>query len=356
MKLHPLVQLLLAPVSLLYGVGVTVHDLLYRTDVLRGSKFNVPTIAVGNLTMGGSGKTPHVEYIADFLRVYVSTAILSRGYKRKTHGFLRLSENTTVTDGGDEPMQYVRKFPNVVVAVGENRTNAIIAMMAQAPHLQCIILDDAFQHRAVEPGLSILLTEFSLPFTRDFLLPSGRLREWRAGYKRADMIIVTKCPPHVTSAEREALLQEIKPYPHQKIFFSTYIYGAPYRFMYPSLTTHLTTGTDVLLICAIARADYLVSYLKTKVNSIQAIEYSDHHFFERTDIGSLKRSYNALNARNKIIITTEKDAIRLEEHWELIREYDLPIFVLPVKVGFEAADDEEAFQDSIADYLLGVKK
>jgi tetraacyldisaccharide 4'-kinase len=355
MKLHPLLQILLAPASLLYGVGVTVHDLLYRMDILRGSKFNVPTIVVGNLTMGGSGKTPHVEYIADFLRVYVSTGILSRGYKRKTHGYLRLTENTTVADGGDEPMQYVRKFPNVFVAVGENRTNAIITMKGQAPHLQCIILDDAFQHRAVEAGLNILLTEFSLPFTRDYLLPSGRLREWRAGYKRADIIIVTKCPPQISPEQRTKLLAEIKPYAHQKVFFSKYIYGAPYRFMYPSLTTHLTTGTDVLLICAIARADYLMAYLKTKVNSIKTIEYGDHHFFERTDIGNLKREYNGISARNKIIITTEKDAMRLEEHWDLIREYDLPIFVLPVKVGFMDADEED-FQDSVADYLLGVKK
>jgi tetraacyldisaccharide 4'-kinase len=353
--LHPIIQFVLAPVSLLYGIGVTVHDLLYRQDILRASKFNVPIISIGNLTMGGSGKTPHVEYLTDFLRVYVSTGILSRGYKRKTQGFLRLTETTTVEQGGDEPLQYVRKFPNVVVAVGENRTNAIISMVAQAPHLQCIILDDAFQHRAVEPGLSILLTEYSLPFTRDYLLPSGRLREWRAGYKRADIIIITKCPPQLPAEQRMALVQEIKPYPHQKIFFSKYVYGAPYRFMYPSLTTHLTTGTDVLLICAIARADYLMNYLKTKVSNIKAIEYADHHFFERTDIGNLKREYNSLVARNKIIITTEKDAMRLETHWDLIREYDLPIFVLPVKVGF-FDEDEEELQDSVADYLLGVKK
>ena len=353
--MHPLLQLLLAPLSLLYGFGVTIHDLLYRQGILQSQRFSVPIISVGNLSVGGSGKTPHVAYLADFLRTYLSIGILSRGYKRKTRGYIALGEHSTVAQVGDEPMQYLRSFANVMVAVAENRTLGIINMMAQRPYLQAIILDDAFQHRAVAAGLSILLTEYNLPFTRDYLLPSGRLREWRAGYHRADIIVISKCPPTITTAIRNQYIAEIKPFTHQHVFFSYYEYGTPYRIMYPSLTTQLTTGSDILLICAIANTDYLLTYLKQKVNSIKVLEYADHHFFDNTEIGNLKNTFLALQSRNKIILTTEKDAIRLEVHQALLREYQLPIFVLPIKVAFHN-NDAEHFEDAVADYLLAVRK
>ena len=353
--MHPLFKILLAPFSLLYGLGVSIHDLLYRQEILRSTEFSVPVIGVGNLSVGGSGKTPHVEYIADFLRKYLRVAILSRGYKRKTRGFVLLNENTTATDAGDEPMQYFRKFSDVSVAVCENRSYGIINLMGNRPNLQTILLDDSFQHRAVQAGFSILLTEYGLPFTRDYLLPSGRLREWRSGYQRADMLIVTKCPPALPPEDRQRFTAELKPYPHQRLFFSYYEYQAPYRFQYPSLTTQLTTGTDILLISAIANTDYLLAYLKQKVNTIRTLEFADHHFFEKTDIGTLKTEFERLHSRNKIILTTEKDAIRLELHLELLRQYQLPIFVLPLRVCFHD-DDETDFQDALADYLLSVKK
>ncbi|MEY4927907.1 MAG: hypothetical protein RI894_2343 [Bacteroidota bacterium] len=353
--MHPLFKILLAPFSLLYGLGVAIHDLLYRQEILRSTEFSVPVIGVGNLSVGGSGKTPHVEYLADFLRTYINVGILSRGYKRKTRGFLLLTENTTATDAGDEPMQYFRKYSDVTVAVAENRSYGIINLMGNRPNLQCILLDDSLQHRAVQAGFSILLTEYSLPFTRDYLLPSGRLREWRSGYQRADTIIISKCPPTLSAENRQKMIDEIKPYPHQKIFFSYYEYQAPYRFQYPSLTTQLTTGTDILLISAIANTDYLLDYLRQKVNTIRTLEFPDHYFFEKTDIGTLKNEYERLNSRNKIILTTEKDAIRLELHLNLLRDYQLPIFVLPLRICFHDKD-EEAFQDTIADYLLSVRK
>ncbi len=353
--MQPIFKILLAPVSLLYGLGVAIHDLLYRQEILRSTEFSVPVIGVGNLSVGGSGKTPHVEYLADFLRKYIKVGILSRGYKRKTRGFLLLNENINANDAGDEPMQYFRKFSNVSVAVCENRSYGIINLMGNRPNLQCILLDDSFQHRAVQAGFSILLTEYSLPFTRDYLLPSGRLREWRSGYQRADAIIITKCPPVLSAENRQKILEEIKPYPHQNVFFSYYEYLAPYRFQYPSLTTQLTTGTDVILISAIANTEYLLDFLKTKVNTIRTLEFPDHHFFEKTDVGRLKNEYDRLSSRNKIILTTEKDAIRLELHLDLLRQYQLPIFVLPLRINFHD-NDEEAFQDTIADYLLSVKK
>ena len=236
MRLHPILQILLAPLSLLYGIGVLLNDLLYRLDILRPTRFGVPTICVGNLTMGGSGKSPHVEYIVDFLRAYISVGTLSRGYKRKTRGFQLAHEASTPEDIGDEPLAYRRKFADVMVAVGENRTFAIMYMVQHQPDLQCIVLDDAFQHRAVQAGLSLLLTEYNLPFTRDYLLPSGRLREWRTGYQRANIIVVTKCPTQLTDNERLKLTQELNPYPQQRVYFSYYKYGAPYRLMFPSFT------------------------------------------------------------------------------------------------------------------------
>ncbi len=353
--MHPVFKILLAPFSLLYGLGVAIHDLLYRQEILRSTEFSVPVIGVGNLSVGGSGKTPHVEYLANFLRTYIKVGILSRGYKRKTRGFLLLNENTTAIDAGDEPMQYFRKYSDVAVAVAENRSYGIINLMGNHPGLQCILLDDSLQHRAVQAGFSILLTEYSLPFTRDYLLPSGRLREWRSGYQRADTIIISKCPPVLSAENRQNMIEEIKPYPHQKVFFSYYEYLPPYRFQYPSLSTQLTMGTDVLLISAIANTDYLLDYLRQKVNTIRTLEFPDHYFFEKTDIGTLKNEYERLNSRNKIILTTEKDAIRLELHLNLLRDYQLPIFVLPLRIRFHDNDEEE-FQDTIADYLLSVKQ
>lgn len=351
---HYLVKLLLAPFSLLYGVGVSVRDMLYRNGVLKGVEFNVPVISVGNLSVGGAGKTPHIEYLIRLLKEYLEVATLSRGYSRKTKGFLTVQAGMTAEQAGDEPLQFKRKFPDIHVTVAESRTFGIPQIMMDRPSTQVVLLDDAFQHRSIKPGLNILLTEFDRPFTRDYLLPSGRLREWRSAYRRADIIVVSKCPLQVTEAERQALTDEIDPLPHQQLFFSYYDYFQPYYILDSRYRLHLREDMDVLLICAIAGTDYLVRYLEERVNTVTVLEYEDHHYFTRHDVAHLQSTYERLESDKKVVITTEKDAMRLELHQAFLKEQRLPLFVLPVQVRFHFGEGGD-FDEQIKDFLLNFR-
>ena len=349
-----LVKLLLSPLSLLYGVGVSIRLLFYRIGLLKSIKFDIPTIAVGNLSIGGAGKSPHIEYLVRLLREYINVATLSRGYRRKTKGYLEVQRNNTATEVGDEPLQFKRKFPDVVVAVSESRTLAIPQIVSTYPNIQCVLLDDAFQHLPIDPGLNILLTEFSKPFTRDWLLPSGRLREPRSGYHRADVIVVSKCPEILTPEDRKKLTEELNLYSHQQIFFSFYRYQQPYYIFQSKYKAKLDADIDVLLICAIAGSKYLIEYLEKKVGSVAALEYEDHHYFNKSDLGNLKRRFEAMDGGKKVIITTEKDAMRLAEHSQFLTENKLPVFVLPIQVAFHN-EDGHGFNNYIKDYLLKFK-
>ncbi len=347
----PLVQLLLAPFSLLYGIGVSIRDFLYKQGLLKGVEFNLPVLSVGNLSVGGAGKSPHIEYLIRSLKDYIDIATLSRGYGRKTKGYLEVHPTMSAEQVGDEPLQFKRKFPDILVTVCESRTFAIPKIMMAQPGIKAILLDDAFQHRSVKPGLNLLLTEFSHPFTRDYLLPAGRLREWRSAYERADLIIVSKCPPELTEQERQALTEEIAPLPHQKLYFSYYEYGQPYFILNPRYRLAFNPELEVLLISAIARTDYLISYLEQQVGSVKAMEYADHHFFSKYDVGQLKANFDRLDTQKKAIITTEKDAMRLQLHHEYIKEHQLPVFALPVQVRFHFGQGED-FDQTIRQFLL----
>ena len=351
---HRLVQLLLAPISLLYGLGVALHRLAYASGLLKAVSFSVPVISIGNLSMGGAGKTPHIEWLVRFLKPYISVATLSRGYRRKTMGFLFVKPEMSAREAGDEPLQFKRKFPDIPVAVSESRVLGIPQIMSDFPQTQAILLDDAFQHRAVQPGLNILLTEFRRPFFKDFLLPSGRLREWRSSYKRADMIIVSKCPEEMGQAEKDTFLAALKPLPSQQVFFSTYTYGAPYYLFNPAYRGTIDTDTEVIVITGIAHAGYLHEYLLPRCGSLTTIEYEDHHDFEMQEMVQLKHRYDSLGAPRKIIITTEKDAMRLDMHRAFFLEHQLPLFVIPVQVRF-LYDGEALFGQAVKDYLLNFK-
>ncbi|TNE59090.1 MAG: tetraacyldisaccharide 4'-kinase, partial [Bacteroidetes bacterium] len=255
------IRILLLPLALLYGLGVGLRNLMYRIGLLRSVQFNLPVISVGNLTVGGAGKSPHIEYLLRWLDTYVNVAMLSRGYGRKTEGFRIVRTTDSVEASGDEPVQIKRKFPNVPIVVSESRALGVPELIKQFPDTHCILLDDAFQHLAVTPGLNILLTEFDRPFTRDWLMPSGRLREGRFEYRRADLIIVTKCPADFTARQRVDMLREIDPYPRQKVYFSRYRYGVPYELLRRDVKRNLDMQTDVLLVSAIANTDYLLKYL-----------------------------------------------------------------------------------------------
>lgn len=352
-----LVQLLLAPLSLLYGLGVSFRNGLYQRGLLKGVEFNLPIIAVGNLSVGGAGKTPHIEYLINLLKDYIGLSTLSRGYGRKSKGYLEVQPDMNAEQAGDEPLQFKRKFPEVLVTVCESRTLAIPKIVMAQPDTQAVLLDDAFQHRAIKPGLNILLTEYSHPFTRDYLLPSGRLREWRSAYERADLIIVTKCPPVITEQERQAFIEEIAPLPHQQIYFSYYEYGHPYFVLNSQQRIPLSSDMDALLISAIARTDYLMAYLEQQLGHVRAMEYEDHHLFSKYDMGQLRGNFERMDAepgRKKIILTTEKDAVRLQLHHAFIREHRLPIFALPVQVRFHFGEGP-GFDENIRQFLLNFK-
>ncbi len=348
-----LFQILMSPLALLYGTGVALRNFFYRIGFLKGVSFDVPTISVGNLTVGGAGKTPHVEYLARWLQEYVDVTILSRGYKRKTKGFLPVATHHSVEQVGDEPLQYKRKFPQVGVYVSESRVLGIPKILSLQPSAQTILMDDAFQHRAVNPGLNILLTEFEALFTDDFLLPVGRLREWRSGYKRADVVIITKCPTVLPVSERQRVIRRIKLQPHQRIFFTTYLYGQPYHLFYPSVTRALQRHVDAIVVSAIAKTNFLLAYLESQLGEIRTIEYEDHHQFSRYEVAQMKKQFDEMEAEHKIILTTEKDAVRLERHRDYIRSEQMPIFVLPIVVSFLSGESE--FRGLVKDYLLNFK-
>jgi len=349
-----LFKILLAPFSLLYGLGVGFRNLMYRNGVLKGITFDLPVISVGNLSVGGAGKTPHIEYLVRLLREYLNVATLSRGYKRKTKGFLLAQANMTAEDVGDEPLQFKRKFPDLTVAVSESRAFGIPEIISRYPETQVVLLDDAFQHRSVQPGLNIMLTEFSHPFMDDYLLPSGRLREWRAAYQRADMIIVSKCPPKITTEQQQQMIERIKPFSHQRVYFSYYDYGQPYYMLDPRYRLKLEPDLDVILICALARTEYLTDYLNQQVKSVKVMEYEDHHLFTKYDVAQLKANFDRLESNKKVTLTTEKDAMRLELHRPYMTKNKMPVFPLPVQVKFHFGDGAR-FDSDIKDFLLNFK-
>ncbi len=352
---NALFKILMAPFSLLYGLGVSLRNTFYKTGVLKSISFNLPIISVGNLSVGGAGKTPHIEYLIRLLKDYLNVATVSRGYKRKTKGFLFVKPNMNAEQVGDEPLQFKRKFQDVVVTVSESRTFAIPEIVGEHPQTQVVLLDDAFQHRSIQPGLNILLTEFSKPFTKDFLLPSGRLREWRSAYQRADVIVVSKCPKEVSLEEKEKITTDIAPLPNQKVFFSYYDYDPPYFLFNSRYRLKLEPDMSVLLICAIARTDYLVDYLNEKVDTVRVLEYEDHHFYSNYEIANLQQTFEKWDADKKVILTTEKDAMRLELHFPFIKENKMPVFALPVRVKFHF-DEGEQFDETVKEYLLGFKE
>lgn len=347
-------RLILSPFSLLYGIGVSLRDFFYRKNLLKGYKFNVPVISVGNLSVGGAGKTPHIEFLIRLLKDYINIATLSRGYKRKTSGFLEVTKRHNAEDVGDEPLQFKRKFPDISVNVSESRAFGIPQIMSKHPDTHTILLDDAFQHRSVEPGLNILLTEYSNPFTRDYLLPMGRLREWRSAYQRADIIIVSKCPKQLSMEERDEWLKELSPFPHQKVFFSYYDYGKPYYIFDARYQLNLQEDLDAVLISAIANTKYLTDYLYPKLNFVKNLDYEDHHFFSNFDMERLKKIYDNIPSSKKVILTTEKDATRMELHREYLTKHKLPIFAMPVEVKFHFEEDEK-FKTDIREFLLNFR-
>ena len=322
---------LLFPFAFLYGIIVWFRNWLFDKNILKSAKFNFPVICVGNLAVGGTGKTPMVEYLIELLQHNYKTATLSRGYKRKTRGFAIADQKTTAIDIGDEPMQFHQKFPSVTVAVGEERLVAIPQVLHQRPETEVIILDDAFQHRTVQAGLNILLTDYKNLYTRDLMMPAGDLRDVKRSSKRADIIIVTKCKRDLGTEEKEALIKEIDPLPHQQVLFTEIIYDQPYH-LFNKRKLNMGASTDVLLVCGIANPKPMMEFLTTHVHGYDMIRYPDHHIFSTDDLKEMRRHFEKLGPSNSIILTTEKDAVRLQKFVNELSDH--PVYVLPIKHRF----------------------
>lgn len=314
--------------------------MLFDFHILRSAKFNIPVISVGNLIAGGSGKTPMVEYIVRLLGETESIATLSRGYKRKTKGYRLAGENETVETIGDEPLQYKQKFGNIHVAVCERRKEGIRQLTKDDSGVEVVILDDAFQHRYVKPELSILVSDYFKLFTKDWLLPYGRLREHISGRKRADIIVVTKTPRIFSPIVRKQFLAEIKPYPGQLVCFS-YINYLDFVPVFSTKCEH-TTKTDnvysIIMVTGIGNPGPLQEYLRRQCTDLEVLEFDDHHTFTEKDLLMLKDKFRNLPTKRKIIVTTEKDAKRLQNAEAVSILGNLPIFYTPITFEFHPAD------------------
>ncbi len=346
------IRIVLFPFSLLFGLAVIIRNLLFDKGIRKSASFNMPVICVGNLSIGGTGKSPMVEYLLSLLKDRYRVATISRGYKRKTKGYALANEQTTALEVGDEPKQFHTKFPAVAVAVGEERIVAIPQLLHDRPDTEVIILDDAFQHRTVKAGLNILLTEHSNLFTQDFFLPTGDLRDQRSSYKRADAIIVTKCRADLTENKKIDIVSEIRPLEHQHVFFTTIEYGIPYHII--TQQEKIITGNDeVLLICGIANPGPLKNYIGEQAKTYYEHLYSNHYIFTIDDLEDISSKFKQIENENKIILTTEKDAVRLIKFGTELKS--LPFYVLPVAHRF-LFEEGAQFNKIVLDFIDNFKK
>lgn len=332
------VRMLLLPFSLIYGLIIYIRNRLFDWNILKSSSFNLPLICIGNLAAGGTGKSPMVEFLIAKLKTEFAVAILSRGYKRKTRGYALATERSTALEIGDEPMQFYNKFPDVTVAVGEERVVAIPQLLHDKPDTRVIILDDAFQHRSVQAGFNILLTDYNNLYTRDWFLPTGDLRDQLKSAKRADIIVVTKCAPDISLAEKNLLIREIRPRPHQRLFFSSIQYGQPYHVITREPFTPVK-GTEVLLVTGIANPGSLKKHLEEIFDGYEELTYNDHHIFTIDDLKWIIKKFNQLSSEGRILLTTEKDAVRLQKFSQQLR--DLPFYVMPIQPVFLFREENE---------------
>ena len=342
----------LQPLSWLYGLGVRFRNTLFDIGILKSRSFSVPVISVGNITVGGTGKTPHVEYLITLLQREKRVAVLSRGYKRKSHGFHIADAKSTARTIGDEPFQMKQKFPKVTVAVDKDRVQGIELLNRQQPAIDVILLDDAFQHRYVKPGINILLVDYHRLIIYDTLLPAGRLREPLTGKSRADIVIITKCPRDLKPMEYRIITKAMDLYPYQDIFFTTLEYGE----LMPMFNSEgsLTTLDDlrlqhVLLLTGIASPRQMKEDLTPFAASLSTLSFPDHHDFQQKDIDRLSHEFAALPSP-KCIITTEKDAARIIALQGLSQEIKNHIYILPVHISF-MQDQEEKFNEKILGYV-----
>jgi tetraacyldisaccharide 4'-kinase len=345
-----LLQILLLPFSFCYGFIMLVRNFLFDTGIIHSETFDIPVISIGNLSFGGTGKTPHIEYLIRLLEKDHSVATLSRGYGRSGSGFILASPSSDVKYIGDEPLQLVKKFPGIKVAVDEKRVRGIHFLIDKVPGLEVVLLDDAFQHRYVKPGLSILLTDYHGFYPDDNVFPSGRLREFSSGAARADVIIVTKTPKVFSPITLRRLHDQIKPKPHQKLYSSYIAYGNLVPFNEEHREYILKKLSYILLFTGIANDSPLHEELRRKCSEFCVMKFSDHHQYNMKDLHAIKSRFLDLPSRNKILVTTEKDMMRLNDPEFSNFLKDLPLFYLPIEINFHQKDKLD-FDKLIIDYV-----
>lgn len=345
-------KILLLPLSWAFGIVTFVRNRIYDLGILKSYSPIKHTICVGNLSVGGSGKTPHVNYLVNLLKTDFKLAILSRGYKRKTSGFIKAEEASTSKDIGDEPLLYKTKFPFLEVFVEANRVKGVKKIMSIDPDVNAILLDDAFQHRPIKCGLNIVLSEYDNLYFNDMLMPSGRLRESKAGMRRADLIIISKTPEKTTAVDIRNILKDVKPLAHQRVFFSYLKYGELYSIS--NTNDIISTLNDLfryklIVFTGIANAFPMLTYLKEYAAGVSHLPFPDHHEYTLGDISNIKKHYESFEGGNKMLVTTEKDLMRLKEPelWPIAERMN--IFVLPVEVTFK--EKAEEFNQIIINYV-----
>lgn len=346
----------LLPLSFLYGMGVRFRNMLFDTGILESRSFPIPVISVGNITVGGAGKTPHVEYLIRLLCETKRVSVLSRGYKRRTKGYLLASSSSTSLELGDEPYQMYLKYGRQVhVAVSANRCEGIERLCSdpETKDTDVILLDDAFQHRYVKPGVNILLVDYHRLIVYDKLLPAGRLREPKDGKRRADIVIVTKCPPDLRPMDFRVITKALNLYPYQKLFFTTIEYGDLIPLFSNSRSvalSEITSDYEVLVLSGIASPQHLLCDIQKHTENVIPMTFRDHHLFTPKDIARINNTFDSLSSK-RIIITTEKDAARLVGLDGLSDDVRNHIYALPIKTTF-LLEQQEQFDEFILSYVL----
>ena len=342
----------LSPLSWLYGLAVSLRNWLFNVGLLHQQSYDIPVIAVGNITVGGTGKTPHVEYLVRLLHKLTKVAVLSRGYKRRSKGYVLADDSSTALTIGDEPYQMTRKFKDIYVAVDANRREGIARLTTDEStnDVGVILLDDAFQHRYVKPGINILLVDYHRLIIYDKLLPAGRLREPLSGKRRADFVIVTKCPADLKPMDIRVLTKAMGLYPYQELFFTTMEYGELYPLFEGSNDEPpKLKGHNVLMFTGIASPEEMESDIKIKCRSLTTMTFRDHHVFTPKDIEAISDAFAQMDSP-KIIVTTEKDSTRLLQA-KLTDAIKSALYVLPIQVRFMLNQDEELFNNKIISYV-----
>ncbi|MBL7705855.1 MAG: tetraacyldisaccharide 4'-kinase [Taibaiella sp.] len=348
-----MLKFLLYPFAVLYGMIMWLRNRLYDTGFYSSIQFSIPVICVGNLSTGGTGKTPHIEYLVRLLRYEYNIGTQSRGYKRRSRGFKLAGSSSTAFDLGDEPMQFHLKFPEIAVSVCEERMTGIPSLLAVRPEIDVVLLDDAFQHRSVKAGLNILITDYAQPFYNDYILPFGNLREQRSAAKRAHIIIVSKCPEDLDREAQQKMIREIQPSPEQQVYFTKIRYGKCYNF-FTGQEEVLHKAQDIVLVSGIAKPEPMQRYIEERVGAVHLLKYPDHHYFTAANLDEIRQTCSNWKDKRPVIVTTEKDATRLALKRDLLKEWQIDIWVLPIEIAF-LNKEGEAFDSRVRQYLLNAR-